>query len=219
MTVLLQIISALSLLLAATAADRPEDTRDYDFSVDVHIAMTGERDEVQQTWYTSTHIYSIDVSPMSGQAAWKVMHRFNDFLALSSELGNASFQDAPLPSRVVAPGVDAGQVVVGRRILLETWLQAVLKHPESQGRWKPALQKFLHPSAKPDKYMKDKVVEWIGDFFGMKTVVDAPAPDASTDLSGLDVEISMSGESEEIRGASHVFAIDVAPFVGKLRHS
>jgi hypothetical protein len=220
MKVLLQVISALTLYTAARAAD--EESTSYDFSVDVNIAMTGVHDEVQKSWYSSTgtHIYAIEVTPKDGSAPWKVMHRFNDFHTLISDLGTAAdiMEGAPFPSRVAAPGVDAGQMVIDRRSTLEKWLQAVIRHPEYKDAWKPLLQKFLRPGAKPDKYMKDTVMDFFGNLMGMEAASDTPAPEGEeVDVSQLDVGVAMSGDSDEVRGTSHMFVIDITPVSGEAR--
>jgi hypothetical protein len=224
MPALAHISSALLLLLAAQAQDAPDLSQVPDFSLDVAIAMTGENDDIQTKWYGNTHVFAIDVTAADGET-WRVMHRFNDFHALVSDLGVQAdtLEGAPFAGRVAQPGQSKGDFVIERRKTLETWLRAVLKHPEIQGEWKPLLQKFLHKDAKAEAYLKDNVMTWLGGMvsdikgkMGIEGKVEETPETEAPVLTDIDVVVSMSGASDSVEGATHIFAIDVTPTAGEV---
>jgi hypothetical protein len=162
--------------------------------------MSGEWDEIAD----KTYMFAIDVTPASTEArngaSWRVLHRFSDFQSLKSDLGTtaANLKGAPFATGIQG-SEDYGYFIIDRRKTLEVWLQHILKHPLSrEGSWRKRLQKFLHPSAGPERYdgEKDQLVD-------------------EADLEWIDVGISMSGKSDRVEGRTHIFAIDVTSISGR----
>lgn len=84
--------------------------------------------------------YGVDMVMEDG-VAWRVMRRYNEFLALNRSCGEFSEPGAPFPQKRWRKCT--GERLEARRRALELWLQRTLENPASRGRWQRALQNFL----------------------------------------------------------------------------